>query len=368
MSENNFNNPESAPTNRTAEKAEISQPEASQQAPAANSGQTRKPMFTETELANGEKPLVSGSKIMEVGGHIGFSKRRWNPKMKPYIYSKKPSGTQYDVLNVPLMQEKLQAAYEFIKEIATNNGVVLFVGTKTKQVQELIKEIAKRIDINYISQRWLGGTLTNFKTISNSIKQLNNLITEREKGLGQHTKKEQMLIIKKIDKLEKFFGGIKTMRGLPNVIVVDDPIHEKNAVTEAKKLNIPVVAIANTNADPNLIDYLVPGNNASIRSVTLFMNLFADAVAIAQGKQQLFAYKPDEEIVIAQVVRKERDPRFVVNRSNSYHGFQNRRFNNDGNNRYGNNSTNTTVRSFTPPSAATSAASTTSSEKPTANE
>lgn len=279
------------------------------------------------EKNNGPKPIVTISKIMEVGGHIGYSKRRWNPKMKPYIYNKKGNNGQYDVLNTPLVQEKLKAAFDFLSEVAKNKGVILFVGTKTKQVQDLIKEIAARINVNYIYQRWLGGTLTNFKTINNSIKQLNKLIDMREKGLGQYTKKEQILMIKKLDKLEKFFGGIKTMRGLPNVIVVDDPIHEKNAVTEAKKLGIPVIALANTNADPDLIDYLIPVNNVSIRSVTLFMNLLADAVAIANGKKPIFAYKDDDEIVIAQVVRKERPDyqRNIVNRSHNYQGIQSQR-------------------------------------------
>lgn len=279
------------------------------------------------EKNNGQKPIVTISKIMEVGGHIGYSKRRWNPKMKPYIYNKKGNNGQYDVLNTPLVQEKLTAAFDYLTEVAKNRGVILFVGTKTKQVQDLIKEIAARINVNYIYQRWLGGTLTNFKTINNSIKQLNKLIEMREKGLGQYTKKEQILMIKKLDKLEKFFGGIKTMRGLPNVIVVDDPIHEKNAVTEAKKLGIPVIALANTNADPDLIDYLIPVNNVSIRSVTLFMNLLADAVAIANGKKPVFAYKDDDEIVIAQVVRKERPDyqRNIVNRSHNYQGIQSQR-------------------------------------------
>lgn len=290
----------------------------------ANSVQSNEQDLDSLQNLTPEKPLVSSSKIMEVGGHIGFSKRRWNPKMKPYIYSKKPGDTRYEVLNIPLMQEKLKLAYDYLMEVARNNGNILFVGTKTKLVQDLIKEIAKRVEINHISQRWLGGTLTNFKTINNSIKQLNNLVEERDNGLGHHTKKEQMLILKKIEKLEKFFGGIKTMKGIPNVLVVDDPIHEKNAVTEARKLNIPVIAIANTNADPKLIDYLVPGNNASIRSITLFMNLFADAVAVAQGKEPLFAYKPDDEIVIAQVTRKEHDQNFSNNRSGQ-RWHQNRR-------------------------------------------
>lgn len=282
----------------------------------ANSGNTKK---------SNEKHIVSTEKIMEVGGHIGYSKKRWNPKMKPFIYTRRGYhfNPQYDVFNLPLLHEKLKTAFQFLTEIASNKGVILFVGTKNKQVQDLIKEIAKRIDVNYIYQRWLGGTLTNFKTIDNSIKQLHKLTKECEIGLGKYTKKEQILILKKKAKLEKFVGGIKNMRGLPNVIVIDDPVHEKNAVLEARKLNIPIVAISNTNADPDLIDYIVPANNTSIRSITLFMNILADAIAIGRGKEPLFAFKNDSEIVIAQPLRREY--RNIVNRSHNYQKIQNLR-------------------------------------------
>ncbi|WP_052663049.1 30S ribosomal protein S2 [Mycoplasmoides pirum] len=276
-----------------------------------------------------EKPIVTTSKIMEVGGHIGFSKRRWNPKMKPYIYTKRGVNfnSPYDVLNLPLVHERLKEAFDYLVEVSKNNGTILFVGTKTKQVQELVRDIAKRVpNINYIYQRWLGGTLTNFKTINNSIKQLNKLTERSQTGLGEYTKKEQILIMKKLNKLEKFFGGIKNMRGLPSVIVVDDPVHEKNAIFEARKLNIPIVAISNTNANPDLIDYIVPANNTSIRSITLFMNLLADAVAIGQNQKPLFAFKTDEEIVIAQPQRRDRfENRNIVNRQYNYKEIQNKR-------------------------------------------
>lgn len=277
---------------------------------------------------------------MEIGGHIGLSRKRWNPKMRPYIYVKRYNPNprderrrdyfppQYDVFNIPLVQTRLREAFDFLYQTAQAGGVILFVGTKTRQVQELIRQIAARTGVNYVYQRWLGGTLTNFKTINNSIRQLNLLNERREQGLSQYTKKEQIGINKKAIKLEKFFGGIKTMRGLPNVIVVDDPYHEKNAVTEAKKLGIAVVGIANTNADPTLLDYIVPANNASIRSITLYLNLLADAVAMAQGKAPLFAFKTDEEINIPAPPRRERsssETRTVVSRRNSFASVDRRR-------------------------------------------
>ncbi len=275
-----------------------------------------------------EKAIVSTSKIMEVGGHIGFSKRRWNPKMRPFIYTKRGINynPSYDVLNLPMVHECLRKAFDFLSEVSRNNGAILFVGTKTRQVQELIKTIAKRVpSIHYIYQRWLGGTLTNFKTINNSIKQLNRLSERVQTGLTEYTKKEQILIVKKLNKLEKFFGGIRNMPGLPHAIVVDDPVHEKNAVTEARKLNIPVVAISNTNANPDLIDYIVPANNTSIRSITLFMNLLADAVAIGKNDNPVFAFKPDEEIVIPHLNRERYENRNVVSRQHGYREIHSRR-------------------------------------------
>ncbi|WP_052663890.1 30S ribosomal protein S2 [Mycoplasmoides alvi] len=310
-----IDNSESATTNSVAAKTDLDS--------TVNSDTT-----FEKSNEHIEKPIVSTSKIMEVGGHIGVSKRRWNPKMKPYIYTKRGVNftTPYDVFNLPLVHEKLRNAFDFLFEVSKNNGTILFVGTKTKQVQELVKEIANRVpSISYIYQRWLGGTLTNFKTINNSIKQLKKLTERRENGLSEYTKKEQILIIKKLNKLEKFFGGIKNMHGLPNVIVVDDPVHEKNAIMEARKLNIPIVAIANTNANPNLIDYIVPANNTSIRSITLFMNLLADAVAMGINEKPLFAFKNDEEIVIAQIQRRNYENRNVVNRQYNYKEIQNKR-------------------------------------------
>ncbi|MDC4183127.1 30S ribosomal protein S2 [Mycoplasma bradburyae] len=261
-----------------------------------------------------EKVLVTHTKLLDVGAFNGVAKRKWNPKMKPYIIPRNMSqfSAQFDLINSDILNQRLHDAFNYLTEAAKAKKNILFVGTKSKGVQELIQSIAERTNTYYINQRWLGGTLTNFKTIGNSINQLKKLIHTRDNDLTKYTKKEQIMIMKKLAKLEKFFGGIKDMQGLPHVIVIDDPVKEKNAVTEARKLKIPVIALCNTNSDPNIITLPIPANNYNIRSVTLLLNLLGDAVAIANGNAPKFAYKPDEEIDIPQLVKKE--TRTVVNR------------------------------------------------------
>ncbi|QZX48958.1 30S ribosomal protein S2 [Mycoplasma sp. E35C] len=267
-----------------------------------------------------EKALVTHTKLLDVGAFNGVAKRKWNPKMKPYIIPRNMAqfNAQFDLINSDILNQRLHEAFNYLTEAAKAKKNILFVGTKSKAVQELIQSIAQRTNTYFINQRWLGGTLTNFKTISNSIKQLKKLIDTRDNDLTKYTKKEQIKIMKKLAKLEKFFGGIKDMQGLPHVLVIDDPVKEKNAVTEARKLRIPVIALCNTNSDPNLINLAIPANNYNIRSVTLLLNLLGDAIAIANGQPAKFAYKPDEEIDIPQLVKKE--TRTVVNRDRS--GFK----------------------------------------------
>ncbi|AFP79142.1 30S ribosomal protein S2 [Mycoplasmoides gallisepticum WI01_2001.043-13-2P] len=261
-----------------------------------------------------DKVLVTHTKLLDVGAFNGVAKRKWNPKMKHYIIPRNAAqfSAQFDLINSDLLNLKLHEAFNYLTEAAKAKKNILFVGTKSKAVQELIQSIAERTNSFYINQRWLGGTLTNFKTISNSINQLKRLIHTRDNDLTKYTKKEQIMIMKKLAKLERFFGGIKDMQGLPHVLVIDDPIKEKNAVTEARKLRIPVIALCNTNSDPNVITLPIPANNYNIRSVTLLLNLLGDAVALAQGNPAKFAFKPDEEIDIPQLVKKE--TRTVVNR------------------------------------------------------
>lgn len=250
------------------------------------------------------KQLVSASKLIEVGAHIGLNPRKWNPKMSPYIYAKRSNNLVIDVLKSLIYLNK---AYSFIQELTKNGGRILIVGTNGKLIKDLIKDEAKRGQCYYITQRWLGGTLTNFKNISKSIKKLNDNIQLQKTGeIDKYTKKEQININKETEKLSKFYGGIRTMRKLPNAIIVLDPDHDKNAVAEARKLNIPVIALANTNADPNLIDYIIPINNHSIRSIALILGVLMDATCEVRNEPVKFVGKSDEEIVLPETQSKRR--------------------------------------------------------------
>lgn len=259
------------------------------------------------EAAKNENPslrkLVSATKLMEAGSHIGMPARFWNPKMKPFVYNKRNGkGQVIDVLTTLVF---LNRAYNFIKDITKEGGRVLFVGTRKDIIKEHVKSEAKRVKSFYVNQRWLGGTITNFKTISKSIDKLNKLIAlQLSDEIKKYTKKEQVAINKQTEKLMKFFGGIRTMRQKPDVIVVTDPIAEKNAIQEARKAKIPVVAIANTNADPSLVDFIIPANNSSIKTVYLIISILADAIAEARGETLSVVGKTNEEIILPEVAKK----------------------------------------------------------------
>lgn len=250
------------------------------------------------------KQLVSASKLIEAGAHIGLNPRKWNPKMSPYIYAKRSNNHVIDVLKSLIYLNK---AYSFIQELTKNGGRILIVGTNGKLIKDLIKDEAKRGQCYYITQRWLGGTLTNFKNISKSIKKLNDNIQLQKTGeIDKYTKKEQININKETEKLSKFYGGIRTMRKLPNAIIVLDPDHDANAVAEARKLNIPVIAMANTNANPDVIDYIIPINNHSIRSIALILGVLMDATCEVRNEPVKFVGKPDEEIILPETQSKRR--------------------------------------------------------------
>ncbi|MGL5640483.1 MAG: 30S ribosomal protein S2 [Mycoplasmoidaceae bacterium] len=244
------------------------------------------------------KELVSISKLMETGIHIGLPSRKWNPKMKKFIYTKK--GKNY-IIDLYFTVVALSEAYHFLYELGKNDGKAIFVGTKGWIVKNHIKVESRRVGSFFVNQRWLGGTLTNLKTINNSTKKLSELVALQKFGeISKYSKKEQSIIIKDIEKLNKFFGGIRTMKDLPNVLIVTDPVEEKNAILEARKLNIPIIAICNTNADPDNIDIVIPANNYSIKSVYLIIGILADAIALGQGKAANYIGKPDSEIILPE--------------------------------------------------------------------
>lgn len=259
--------------------------------------------FFDANQSEDLRKLVSASKLMEAGSHIGTPAKLWNPKMAPFVYSKKGGKTQIiDVLKTLVF---LNRAYNFLKDISKEGGRVLFVGTRGSTIKEHIKSESKRVKSYYINQRWLGGTLTNYRTISKSIDKLNKLIAlQLSDEVQKYTKKEQIKISKETEKLAKFFGGIRTMRSLPQAIVVTDPVIEKNAIIEAKKMRIPVVAIANTNADPSNIDFIIPANSSSIRTVYLIISILSDAIAEAHNEPLSIIGKKDEEIILPEVAKK----------------------------------------------------------------
>ena len=219
--------------------------------------------------------VVSMKQLLEAGVHFGHQTRRWNPKMAPYIFTER-NGIY--IIDLQKTVKKLDEAYAFIKSVAENGDNVLFVGTK-KQAGDSVKEEALRAGAYYVNARWLGGMMTNFKTIQRRIARLEQLHTMQEDGtFNLLPKKEVVKLELEIEKLEKYLGGIKDMKKLPGALFIVDPRKEKIAVSEAKKLGIPVVAIVDTNCDPDEIDYVIPGNDDAIRAVKLIAGAMANAV------------------------------------------------------------------------------------------
>ena len=245
----------------------------------------------EAVMHDPDAPVITMKKLLEAGSHFGHQTRRWNPKMKKYIY-----GARNGVYIIDLQQtvDLIGVAYKALKEIVDNGGKVLFVGTK-KQCQEAVQAEALRSGSFYITNRWLGGTLTNFKTIQSRIRFLKELERREEEGeLDLLPKQEAAQLRKEKEKLAKNLDGIKEMRKVPNAVFVIDPRVEHNAVAEARKLNIPVFAIVDTNSNPDVVDYVIPANDDAIRSVSLILAVMADAVVESKGGVPVVAYVKDE--------------------------------------------------------------------------
>ena len=219
--------------------------------------------------------VVSMKQLLEAGVHFGHQTRRWNPKMAPYIFTER-NGIY--IIDLQKTVKKLEEAYSFVRELATEGKSVLFVGTK-KQAQDSVKEEALRAGAYYVNARWLGGMLTNFTTIRRRIERLRQLRTMETDGtFDLLPKKEVIKLNLEIEKLEKFLGGIKDMKEIPGALFIVDPRKERIAVAEAKKLGIPIVAIVDTNCDPDEIDYVIPGNDDAIRAVKLISGAIANAI------------------------------------------------------------------------------------------
>lgn len=232
--------------------------------------------------------------LLEAGVHFGHQTKRWNPKMKPYIFTKR-NGIY--IIDLRYTTEKLKEAYAAMKEIAEKGGQVLFVGTK-KQAQQAIKEEGARCGMFHVSKRWLGGTLTNFPTIKKSVDKMKRFENKLEKQGDGMIKRERAALQKEVDRMHAFYDGIRDMKKLPQAIWVVDVKREINAVLEARKLGIKVFGIADTNIDPDLLDYLVPGNDDAIRSVALLSGIMADAIIEGAGfHAKTEGISAEEEIV-----------------------------------------------------------------------
>ena len=240
--------------------------------------------------------VISIKQLLEAGVHFGHHTRRWNPKMAEYIFTER-NGIY--IIDLQKTVKKFEEAYMFVRELSANGGTILFVGTK-KQAADAIKEEATRCGMYYVNVRWPGGMLTNFKTIRRSIGRLDNLIAMQADGtFDSLPKKEVTSKQKQIFNLEKNYSGIKNMEKLPDAVFIVDPKKEKNAVLEAKKLGIPVIAIVDTNCDPDDADYIIPGNDDAIRAIRLISATLADAVI--EGKQgEQTEETPAEEVTEAQ--------------------------------------------------------------------
>ena len=238
--------------------------------------------------------------LLEAGVHFGHQTRRWNPKMKKYIFGER-NGIHIINLEdtVKLIEEK---AYKFVVDVVKEGKSILFVGTK-KQAQEAVQQEAERCGVYYINSRWLGGTLTNFKTIRTRIERLNKLDNMEKTGEFELLPKKEVLKLKaEREKLQYNLGGIREMKGIPGVMFVVDPNCELNAVKEARKLGIPVVAITDTNCDPDLVDYVISGNDDAIRAVKLIASIIADAVIEAKQGEDAVRRNVEDEVVVAEEV------------------------------------------------------------------
>ena len=236
--------------------------------------------------------VISMKSLLEAGVHFGHQTRRWNPKMAKYIFTER-NGIY--IIDLQKTVKKVEVAYDFIREIVEDGGEVLFVGTK-KQAQEAIENEAKRCGMHYVNQRWLGGMLTNYKTIRKRIDRLHELVKMDEEGDFDVLPKEEVIQLHhEADRLEKFLGGIKHMDKIPDVLFVVDPRKESIAVKEAKILGIPVVGIVDTNCDPDEIDFVIPGNDDAIRAVKLLTGTMADAVLGAKQGEQTESEEVEEK-------------------------------------------------------------------------
>ena len=245
---------------------------------------------------------ISMKELLEAGVHFGHQTRRWNPKMRPYIFGKR-NGIY--IVDLQKTLQLFEEASNYLRDVTTGGGTVLFVGTK-RQAQDVIKEEAQRCQMFFVANRWLGGTLTNFVTVRKSVERFKEIDRQLSNDDSQLTKKERITLERQRIKMEKNLGGIRDMESLPDALFVIDTNHEHNAVHEANRLGIPVIAVVDTNCDPDLVDYPIPGNDDAIRAIKLFTSRVADSVlegvAMVEGREAPVAAQP---VVVARPVPAE---------------------------------------------------------------
>jgi small subunit ribosomal protein S2 len=232
------------------------------------------------------KDLPTVKELLEAGVHFGHQTKRWNPKMAPYIFAEK---NDIHIIDLSKTLEQMRIAVDYLEKVAQDGGTFMFVGTK-RQAQEVVENVAKELDAYYVVNRWVGGLLTNFTITKTNINKMIEIEEGMVKGFDNRTKQEVSLLGKELERLQRLYGGIRGLQKKPSVMILADPHHERLAVKEAKRLNIPVVAVVDTNCDPDEVDYPIPGNDDAIKSITLFFNVFAQA--IAEGKAKIKKEEP----------------------------------------------------------------------------
>lgn len=269
-----------------SEEMKEQQPQVNQEAQEVQQEQTQEVQEQEAFKPRPPGQRVTMKELLEAGVHFGHQKERWNPKMKKFIFTER-NGIH--IIDLQQTIKYFEEAYDYIADLVANGGKVLFVCTK-KQGQDIVEEEAKRCGMFYVNKRWLGGTLTNFQTIRKSVYKLKMLKKMEEEGvLEQLPKKEAVKLRRKKEKLEKYIGGIENMNRLPDALFIVDIVREENAVREARKAGVPIVALVDTNADPDLVDYPIPANDDAIRAIKLLTSRIADAVL--EGKMRRDAIK-----------------------------------------------------------------------------
>lgn len=264
--------------------------------------------MTNNETNKDEKQVVSLNKLLEAGVYFGHKKDKWNPKMKPFIHGVK-KGTH--IIDVSKTHKAIELAYKLLYKAAEKGATFIFVGTK-KQAKDVIKEQAVRTNSAYVNERWLGGTLTNSKTIFSRLRVMEDLENLEKRNFEGYTKKEGILMKKELEKLHKNLNGIKSLTRAPQFMIIADPNEDLIAIKEAKKRNVKVVGIIDTNTDPELVDLGIPANDDSIKSLNLIITILGDAIVAGKGGQPIYAFQPDEAIILPQEESKNNQTRTLA--------------------------------------------------------